>query len=133
MDATFYHGLEDYHSDEKNVYTINNNDYGKPGVQHLREIVGLTGDFEYDATAIEDVQQARYAKMSVDQWKDVTKDKDAEAPKKKGQIIWLHGYPCSGKTFTGDYLATVGWHNEDGDWFSRATDPNDLLMAKNLF
>jgi len=55
----------------------------------------------------------------------------AEA-KKKGQIIWVHGYPCSGKTFTADYLATVGWYNVDGDWIFSATDPDDLAFGKKL-
>lgn len=58
----FYSGLQPFDESEK-AYThvIDNNDYGKPGIQHLRTIVGITGDFEYDATALENVQQARYA------------------------------------------------------------------------
>ena len=66
--------------------------------------------------------------------KQFQEDRHAEdtTDKKKGQIIWLHGYPCSGKTFTGDYLATIGWYNVDGDWFARATDPKDIIMAKKL-
>jgi len=56
----------------------------------------------------------------------------AEA-KKKGQIIWVHGYPCSGKTFTADYLATVGWYNVDGDWILQSKDPKDLEFAATFF
>ena len=34
-----------------------------------------------------------------------------------GQIVWLHGFPCAGKTFCGDYLETLdGWVNIDGDF-----------------
>jgi len=46
----------------------------------------------------------------------------------KGQIIWLFGYPSSGKTFCADYLATCGWENIDGDWISQETDPK--VIAK---
>jgi len=56
MTGEYYSGLEDYDPSEKNVFTINNNEYGKPGVTELRRIVGLTGDFEYDPVAIENVQ-----------------------------------------------------------------------------
>lgn len=50
----------------------------------------------------------------------------------KPQIVWLHGYPCSGKTFFADYLATIGWENVDGDWVSSATDPADIALAKEM-
>lgn len=58
----YYAGMQPFDDSEK-AYThvIDNNDYGKPGLEHLRTIVGITGDFEYDRTAIENVQQARYA------------------------------------------------------------------------
>jgi len=58
----YYSGLKDFEESEK-AYThvIDNNSYGKPGLEHLRKIVGISGDFEYDRTAIENVQQARYA------------------------------------------------------------------------
>jgi gluconate kinase len=49
--------------------------------------------------------------------------------KKKGQIIWLLGYPASGKTFNADYLETLGWHNVDGDWLYRATKPEDIQLG----
>jgi len=52
----FYAGQEDFHPSEKDCHTINNNDYSIDGMRHLREIVGLTGDFTYDQKALEDVQ-----------------------------------------------------------------------------
>ena len=42
---------------------------------------------------------------------------------KKGRVVWVFGYPCSGKTFNGDYLASQGWVNIDGDWPLRSSDP----------
>ena len=48
------------------------------------------------------------------------------------QIIWVHGYPCSGKTFFCDYLATLGWENVDGDWIAKATDPEDIALGKAM-
>ena len=58
----YYAGMQPFEESEK-AYThvIDNNEYGKPGLHHLRTIVGISGDFEYDRTAIENVQQARYA------------------------------------------------------------------------
>ena len=56
MTGEFYCGFQEYQPDETNMFTINNNEYGKPGIAELRRIVGLTGDFEYDPDAIENVQ-----------------------------------------------------------------------------
>ena len=42
------------------------------------------------------------------------------------QIIWLTGYPCAGKTFYGDYLATLGWEMVDGDAPLYSKDPKDI-------
>jgi len=51
----------------------------------------------------------------------------------KGQIVWVHGYPCSGKTFMGDYLSTLGWHNVDGDWKSLSKDREVLESWGKMF
>lgn len=75
MNDEYYQGWEEYESSETNVFTIDNNNYGKEGIKHLRDIVGLSGDFEYDTTAIENVQQGRYAEMNIEAW---TADKDAK-------------------------------------------------------
>jgi len=32
-----------------------------------------------------------------------------------GQVLFIAGFPSSGKTFMGDYLATRGWEHVDGD------------------
>jgi len=56
IEGEYYKGFEEYQPDETNMFTINNNEYGKPGIAELRKIVGLTGDFEYDPVAIENVQ-----------------------------------------------------------------------------
>ena len=42
-----------------------------------------------------------------------------------GKIAWVHGYPCSGKTFNADYLDTIGWVNVDGDYLMKSKDPED--------
>jgi murein L,D-transpeptidase YafK len=65
--------------------------------------------------------------MNLEGFEEIEKKK-----KKKGQIIWVHGYPCSGKTFTADYLATVGWFNVDGDWIFSATEPEDIEFGKKF-
>lgn len=44
----------------------------------------------------------------------------------------MHGYPCSGKTFNADYLATQGWENVDGDWIGNSTDPEAIAWGKKL-
>ena len=41
---------------------------------------------------------------------------------KQGKIIFLHGFPCAGKTFYTDYLNSIGWEMVDGD---------DKLYSKN--
>jgi adenylylsulfate kinase-like enzyme len=46
-----------------------------------------------------------------------------EASSNKKQVIWMAGYPCAGKTFMGDYLATRGWHHIDGDQGGYSKDP----------
>jgi dephospho-CoA kinase len=33
----------------------------------------------------------------------------------KSQVVWVSGYPSTGKTFIGDYLASKGWTHVDGD------------------
>jgi len=63
----YYSGLKPFEDSEKAYsHVIDNNSYGKPGLEHLRTIVGLTGDFEYDRTAIENVQQTRYANTNLE-------------------------------------------------------------------
>ena len=53
----------------------------------------------------------------------------------KKEYIWLCGYPCSGKTFMGDYLQTRGYHHIDGDFGNQSKDPKvqqawlDILEA----
>mmetsp|Transcript_13869 Transcript_13869/g.27652 ORF Transcript_13869/g.27652 Transcript_13869/m.27652 type:complete len:259 (+) Transcript_13869:103-879(+) len=39
-------------------------------------------------------------------------------------LIWMGGCPTTGKTFTGDYLATRGWHHIDGDGALQSPDPD---------
>lgn len=39
---------------------------------------------------------------------------------------------CAGKTFTGDYLATRGWHHIDGDYGNQSTDPKVKEMWANI-
>lgn len=78
MTGEYYCGWEEYEASETNVFTINNNNYDKEGIKHLRDIVGLSGDFEYDTVAIENVQQARYAEMNIEGWTEVTVTKDEE-------------------------------------------------------
>jgi len=63
--GTFYDGYEAYDESEKECFTIDNNDYGKPGIKALRTIVGLEGDFEYDIAAIEEVQHERFKKLNM--------------------------------------------------------------------
>ena len=36
-------------------------------------------------------------------------------PREKGKVIFIHGYPCAGKTFYMDYLHSIGWEIVDGD------------------
>ena len=55
MTGTFYDGYEAYDESEKNCHTIDNNEYGKPGISAIRKILGIEGDFEYDVAAIEAV------------------------------------------------------------------------------
>ena len=50
----------------------------------------------------------------------------------KGKIVWINGYPCSGKTFMGDYLASIGWHMVDGDRIGYDKDPARKEMYINL-
>ena len=70
-----------------------------------------------DVAAIEAIQTARYAKMQFS---------------KVGKIVWINGYPCAGKTFMGDYLATIGWHMIDGDRIGYSKDPAIKEMAGKL-
>jgi hypothetical protein len=39
------------------------------------------------------------------------------------KVMWLCGKPTAGKTFTGDYLHTRGWHHVDGDAGNQSEDP----------
>lgn len=41
------------------------------------------------------------------------------------KLYWLNGYPCTGKTFLADYLATQGWCMVDGDYKNYSSDPKD--------
>ena len=41
----------------------------------------------------------------------------------RGKVLWVHGHPCSGKTFQMDYLETLGWHPIDGDAPAYSKDP----------
>jgi len=50
----------------------------------------------------------------------------------KGQIIWIQGYPSSGKTFMADYLSTLGWENVDGDWISQEADPKVIAKYEGM-
>ena len=49
-------------------------------------------------------------------------------------IVWVSGYPCSGKSFIGDYLMSEhGFHHVDGDWASQSKKPEDKeLWANNV-
>ena len=49
-----------------------------------------------------------------------------------GKILWLNGYQCSGKTFIGDCLQTIGWVNIDGNAPRRSKDPADQQLWKNM-
>ena len=66
MEVTYYQGF-DLHTEHEKEYchTVHNSEYGKAGIQQLRDILGIEGEFNYDAKAIEDVQTARYAKMNL--------------------------------------------------------------------
>lgn len=57
---------------------------------------------------------ARYAKMEIPQATEQAGQK---------QVVWMAGFPCAGKTFMGDYLATRGWHHIDGDQGGYSDDP----------
>jgi len=50
----------------------------------------------------------------------------------KPQVAWVHGYPCSGKTFNADYLETIGWVNIDGDWMMSSTDQAEIDLWKKV-
>ena len=52
---------------------------------------------------------------------DSSTDKAVEAG--SNQVIWLAGFPCAGKTWLGDYLATRGWAHIDGDMGNSTKDP----------
>jgi adenylylsulfate kinase-like enzyme len=43
-------------------------------------------------------------------------DSSKQSVTRKGQVLYLHGYPCAGKTFYTDYLNSIGWEMVDGDW-----------------
>jgi hypothetical protein len=75
MKALYCTGLEPHGAEEKSVYSVANNDYGKRGIEQLRTILGYEGEFEYDAVAIEAVQQKRYAEMNLDLWFGVPKER----------------------------------------------------------
>jgi len=77
---SFYNGQEDHEEGEKDCFTIMNNGYKKEGVAKLREICGITGDFEYDAEAVEAIQKARYASTD---WNSMS----VEPPKERTFIM----------------------------------------------
>lgn len=49
-----------------------------------------------------------------------------------GQVVWITGCPCSGKTFAGDYLVTQGFVHVDGDGVSYSKDPEDVTTWKRM-
>jgi len=88
-------------------YTINNNDYSKDGIGRLRELVGLTGDFEYDQEALEAVQLARYANMNVE-----ASQAEAAAANSKGGMAMLdaHIHCCTKFPWLILVLSILGSH-----------------------
>ena len=46
------------------------------------------------------------------------------------RIIYVHGFPCAGKSFVADYLGTLGWHNVDGDQHMYSQDPEVIANGK---
>jgi hypothetical protein len=46
------------------------------------------------------------------------------------QVAWVHGYPCSGKTFNADYLQTLGWVNIDGDFMLYSRSQAEIVHWK---
>lgn len=52
-------------------------------------------------------------------------DAKKSSPAGKQRIIWLAGASSAGKTFTGDYLATRGYHHIDGD-MGNQSDAEDM-------
>jgi len=50
MEVTYYQGF-DLHTEHEKEYchTVRNSEYGKAGIQQLRDILGIEGEFNYDA------------------------------------------------------------------------------------
>jgi hypothetical protein len=42
-------------AEKEYCFTVQNNEYGKAGIQQLRDILGIEGEFEYDAQVLEDL------------------------------------------------------------------------------
>jgi hypothetical protein len=51
----------------------------------------------------------------------------------KKQVCWIAGAPTSGKTFTGDYLDTRGWHHIDGDIGAHSPDAEVRGKFQKMF
>jgi len=90
-------------------------------LKELHKVLGIDKEVVVDVEAIIAKQTARYATMQF------------SAPKSKvGKIVWINGYPCAGKSFMGDYLASIGWHLVDGDRCGYDQDPAVKEIAKKL-
>lgn len=81
-------------------------------------------DVEVDKAAVEAVNMERMKNLKLDEM--TTEMGDTVAKNRK--LLWIGGAPTTGKTFTGDYLATRGWHHIDGD--QGITQPDPVVREK---
>jgi hypothetical protein len=49
-------------------HVIENSDYSIKGLEQLREILGLKGEFKYEPTKLENIQKERYAECNPNAW-----------------------------------------------------------------
>ena len=47
---------------------IKNSDYSIKGLEELRRILKLEGDFKYEPTKLENIQKERYARINQNAW-----------------------------------------------------------------